>query len=190
MNNLLTHQLIWVNTFFKVFCWTDKWHGMTMDDIRQLEEKTKKELDEERAKVSIWKYNDQCYLISILKLGNQVRTREIFFWAVAVTITQTVAKNYTFLIITLSLTSMNIPTLQLSFDSLLGWKSLILELFLELYRILILRPGTEYPGIWFSKNWIRISGDGRISSSCQTRYPVSHQPHTGYLEFDLPDIRL
>ena len=29
----------------------DKWHGMTMDDIRALEEETKKELDVERAKV-------------------------------------------------------------------------------------------------------------------------------------------
>ena len=33
----------------------DKWHGMTMDDIRALEEKTKLELDEERSKVSILK---------------------------------------------------------------------------------------------------------------------------------------
>ena len=31
----------------------DKWHGMTMEDIRALEEKTKLELDEERAKVII-----------------------------------------------------------------------------------------------------------------------------------------
>jgi len=29
----------------------DKWHGMTMQDIRDLEEKTKRELDEERSKV-------------------------------------------------------------------------------------------------------------------------------------------
>ena len=28
----------------------DKWHGMTMEDIRALEEETKLELDEERAK--------------------------------------------------------------------------------------------------------------------------------------------
>jgi len=32
----------------EVFCWTDKWHGLTMDDIREIEEKTKKELDEQR----------------------------------------------------------------------------------------------------------------------------------------------
>ena len=31
----------------------DKWHGMTMEDIRALEEETKKELDEERAKVTV-----------------------------------------------------------------------------------------------------------------------------------------
>ena len=31
----------------------DKWHGMTMADIRALEEETKKKLDEERAKGEI-----------------------------------------------------------------------------------------------------------------------------------------
>jgi len=34
----------------QVFCWTDKWYGMTMDDIRALENKTKYDLDESRAK--------------------------------------------------------------------------------------------------------------------------------------------
>lgn len=29
-----------------MFCWTDKWYGMTMDDIRALEDKTKLELDQ------------------------------------------------------------------------------------------------------------------------------------------------
>ena len=38
---------------FQVFCWIDRYHGMTMDDIRALEEETKKELDEERAKGEI-----------------------------------------------------------------------------------------------------------------------------------------
>lgn len=33
---------------FQVFCWTDRWHGMTMDDIRALEDKTKEELEEQR----------------------------------------------------------------------------------------------------------------------------------------------
>jgi len=32
-----------------VFCWTDKWHGMTMADIRALEDKTKEELEKKRA---------------------------------------------------------------------------------------------------------------------------------------------
>jgi hypothetical protein len=32
---------------FQVFCWTDKWHGMTMEDIRRLEDKTKAELKEQ-----------------------------------------------------------------------------------------------------------------------------------------------
>ena len=39
--------------FLQVFCWTDKWYGMTMEDIRALEEKTKAELDEERSKGEI-----------------------------------------------------------------------------------------------------------------------------------------
>jgi hypothetical protein len=30
----------------QVFCWTDKWYGMTMDDIRAFEDKTKYDLDE------------------------------------------------------------------------------------------------------------------------------------------------
>ena len=37
----------------QLFCWTDKWHGMTMADIRALEEETKKRLDEERARGEI-----------------------------------------------------------------------------------------------------------------------------------------
>lgn len=30
----------------QVFCWMDGWHGMDMNDIRQLEDQTKNELDE------------------------------------------------------------------------------------------------------------------------------------------------
>ena len=37
----------------QVFCWMDKWHGMTMADIRELEDRTKRELDEERSKGEI-----------------------------------------------------------------------------------------------------------------------------------------
>lgn len=32
----------------QVFCWTDRWHGLTMEDIRAIEEKTKEELDQQR----------------------------------------------------------------------------------------------------------------------------------------------
>ncbi len=32
----------------QLFCWLDKWFGMTIEDIRQLEEKTKAELEEQR----------------------------------------------------------------------------------------------------------------------------------------------
>lgn len=34
--------------FRQVFCWIDKWHGLTMEDIRAIEEKTKEELDKQR----------------------------------------------------------------------------------------------------------------------------------------------
>lgn len=30
----------------QLFCWIDKWIELTMDDIRRMEEETKKELDE------------------------------------------------------------------------------------------------------------------------------------------------
>jgi len=45
-----TEKRIFTNFHRQVFCWMDKWHGMTMEDIRALEEQTKLELDEERAK--------------------------------------------------------------------------------------------------------------------------------------------
>uniref|UniRef100_A0A1B6LD53 Phosphatidylinositol transfer protein N-terminal domain-containing protein n=1 Tax=Graphocephala atropunctata TaxID=36148 RepID=A0A1B6LD53_9HEMI len=32
----------------QLFCWMDRWHGLTMADIRALEEKTKEELDRQR----------------------------------------------------------------------------------------------------------------------------------------------
>nr|CAD7258710.1 unnamed protein product [Timema shepardi]CAD7569398.1 unnamed protein product [Timema californicum] len=32
----------------QVFCWMDRWHGYTMEDIRAIEEKTKEELDRQR----------------------------------------------------------------------------------------------------------------------------------------------
>ncbi|KAI8988558.1 hypothetical protein BDF20DRAFT_338655 [Mycotypha africana] len=32
----------------QLFCWTDKWYGLTIDDIREIEEQTKKDLDAKR----------------------------------------------------------------------------------------------------------------------------------------------
>lgn len=32
----------------QLFCWLDKWHGMTIEDIRELEDQTKTELEEQR----------------------------------------------------------------------------------------------------------------------------------------------
>jgi len=37
---------IFSNFHRQVFCWTDQWFGLTMADIRELEDKTKVELDE------------------------------------------------------------------------------------------------------------------------------------------------
>ena len=48
-----TQKRLFTNFHRQLFCWTDKWHGMTMADIRALEEETKKELDEERGKGEI-----------------------------------------------------------------------------------------------------------------------------------------
>ncbi|GAB6026502.1 hypothetical protein CHUAL_012927 [Chamberlinius hualienensis] len=39
---------IFTNFHRQVFCWTDLWYGLTMDDIRALEDKTKVELDKQR----------------------------------------------------------------------------------------------------------------------------------------------
>jgi hypothetical protein len=39
----------------QVFCWIDRWHGLTMEDIRAIEDKTKEELDQVSRPV--------CYLI-------------------------------------------------------------------------------------------------------------------------------
>lgn len=39
---------IFTNFHRQVFCWTDQWYGLTMADIRAIEEKTKHELDEAR----------------------------------------------------------------------------------------------------------------------------------------------
>nr|CAB3264901.1 phosphatidylinositol transfer protein alpha isoform-like [Phallusia mammillata] len=46
-------QRLFTNFHRQVFCWMDKWFGLTMDDIRRIEEETKKELDEMRRHGSI-----------------------------------------------------------------------------------------------------------------------------------------
>lgn len=37
---------IFLNFHRDLFCWIDRWHGLTIQDIRKLEEETKKDLDE------------------------------------------------------------------------------------------------------------------------------------------------
>jgi len=44
-----TEKRLFSNFHRQVFCWTDKWHGMTMEDIRALEDQTKEELEKKRA---------------------------------------------------------------------------------------------------------------------------------------------
>ena len=42
-----------INLFFsQVFCWIDRWYGMTMDDIRALEDRVREELD--RVSIVAW----------------------------------------------------------------------------------------------------------------------------------------
>lgn len=37
---------IFTNFHRQLFCWIDKWVGLTMEDIRRMEEETQKELEE------------------------------------------------------------------------------------------------------------------------------------------------
>jgi len=39
---------LFTNFHRQVFCWIDRWHGMTMDDIRALEERVREDLDKAR----------------------------------------------------------------------------------------------------------------------------------------------
>jgi len=48
-----TQRRLFTNFHRQLFCWTDKYHGMTMADIRALEEETKHALDKERAQGEI-----------------------------------------------------------------------------------------------------------------------------------------
>lgn len=43
-----SERRLFTNFHRQVFCWTDRWYGLTMDDIRAIEEKTKEELDKQR----------------------------------------------------------------------------------------------------------------------------------------------
>lgn len=58
---LQQEKRIFTNFHRQVFCWTDKWYGMTMDDIRRLEDETKDELDE----VNYLIYNDLYCIMQI-----------------------------------------------------------------------------------------------------------------------------
>uniref|UniRef100_A0A5K4FAB3 Phosphatidylinositol transfer protein n=1 Tax=Schistosoma mansoni TaxID=6183 RepID=A0A5K4FAB3_SCHMA len=44
---------LFANFHRQVFCWMDKWHGWTMEDVRLHEEQTKKELEEQRTRGSL-----------------------------------------------------------------------------------------------------------------------------------------
>jgi len=44
---------IFNNFHRQVFCWIDRWHGMTMKDIRAIEDQTKRELEDLRKRGSI-----------------------------------------------------------------------------------------------------------------------------------------
>ncbi|XP_044763638.1 phosphatidylinositol transfer protein alpha isoform isoform X1 [Coccinella septempunctata] len=45
-----TERRLFTNFHRQVFCWMDRWYGLTMDDIRRIEEKTKEELEALRQK--------------------------------------------------------------------------------------------------------------------------------------------
>ncbi|XP_066251748.1 phosphatidylinositol transfer protein alpha isoform isoform X1 [Euwallacea similis] len=40
-----SERRLFTNFHRQVFCWMDRWHGLTMDDIRRIEDKTKEELE-------------------------------------------------------------------------------------------------------------------------------------------------
>lgn len=49
VENLIVRAVLRLLTNFhrQLFCWLDKWYGMTMEDIRELEDKTKADLEEQ-----------------------------------------------------------------------------------------------------------------------------------------------
>ncbi|XP_066293521.1 phosphatidylinositol transfer protein alpha isoform-like [Branchiostoma lanceolatum] len=48
-----SERRIFTNFHRQLFCWLDEWHGLTMEDIRRLEDETKLELDKQRAEDEI-----------------------------------------------------------------------------------------------------------------------------------------
>lgn len=40
-----SERRLFTNFHRQVFCWIDRWYGLTMEDIRSIEDKTKEELD-------------------------------------------------------------------------------------------------------------------------------------------------
>ncbi|XP_011503545.1 PREDICTED: phosphatidylinositol transfer protein alpha isoform [Ceratosolen solmsi marchali] len=47
---LKAERRLFTNFHRQVFCWIDRWHGLTMEDIRAIEDTTKEELDRQRHK--------------------------------------------------------------------------------------------------------------------------------------------
>ena len=45
---LQVYQRLFRNLHRQVFCWIDEWYGLTMEDIRRLEEEAKNDLDKVR----------------------------------------------------------------------------------------------------------------------------------------------
>ncbi|XP_014214149.1 phosphatidylinositol transfer protein beta isoform isoform X2 [Copidosoma floridanum] len=43
-----SEKRLFTNFHRQVFCWMDRWHGLTMEDIRAIEDKTKEELEKQR----------------------------------------------------------------------------------------------------------------------------------------------
>ena len=43
---LQTERRVFTNFHRQIFCWMDQWYGLTIEDIRAIEEKTKHELDQ------------------------------------------------------------------------------------------------------------------------------------------------
>lgn len=45
-NIFQNYPRLFTNFHRQVFCWIDSWFGLTMDDIRAIEDKTREELNE------------------------------------------------------------------------------------------------------------------------------------------------